>query len=247
MAIVISILLAQMLEFRVRFLTCKFTIILSFYVFILFHLPELIALVSYLGEPTRIGYAILHKLIEVVPLTAFSSSVLLNGRKKCCCAYFTLIFLIFSVYLSRFINQFSLSIPLAPFVIYFVILLFPYTFSSWIAGYLLDPDYRDLLRDNNQHHFNGFSDVAIFLLFSIYCVILLIFIYLIEMKRKDSVYLVSRFNPTLIRDSQKFGECLSSRNELTNQYVEVNSSQLSYWDRLSSFYCNFGFPNLTVD
>ena len=140
----IIILLIQMMEFRLKYLTVSFTLTLTFYLFVCVHLPELVALLIYIRAPSKILLATIHKLIEVIPLTLLSSSLLLNWKKTCFQSYLTLI-----IHNSSLVTSIVLSEPHSfrqntPYLGVVILAFFPFAFSTEVAKLLViegQPDY----------------------------------------------------------------------------------------------------------
>ena len=96
-------LIVQMMDFRTKYLTFHFTMALSLNFFLFLHLPELAALMTHLQGIQR-AYAVAHKLIEFIPMSAFISSLILTGRRRLCCSFFSILVAILSIYVSRLFN-----------------------------------------------------------------------------------------------------------------------------------------------
>ena len=92
-----------MLEFRAKYLTIHFTLALALNLLIFLHIPELICLMFHLQGIERV-YAIAHKCIEFIPITAYTSSFILNGWKRFWCSVLTVFIVTLSAYVSRIFN-----------------------------------------------------------------------------------------------------------------------------------------------
>ena len=141
----VTILMLQMIELRIKHLSLPYLLALSFHLTLVIHLPELVGVIAEHPHPIKIGYAVLHKGIEIIPLTAYSSSLLLNGTKRCS-SVLMLIALILSIYISRFFNEFEFSFfKSAPVLVYITIFIFPYALSTRILNHLINPTFKDSL------------------------------------------------------------------------------------------------------
>ena len=88
-------------------------------------------------------WAIIHKLIEVIPLTALSSSLLLNWRTTCFQSYLTLAALTSSLLVSIFFSDIQLDLTDIPYLTIIILAFFPFAFSTEIAKLLLVQGYAN--------------------------------------------------------------------------------------------------------
>lgn len=167
-------------------MTLSFMLSLSLAIFLGQHLLEL-ATIFFRTSPAQALLIILHKLIEMPLLVAYSSTLILNGKNSfTACIFFGI--LVICPYLHRFLSSaHSFTSNLDPRLSLLLLLLFPPVFSLRIVSFFLVKDYWDSAKIKADLFMGNWSDIELIGLFLAYSSVVLILIMIVEKRRRTII------------------------------------------------------------